>query len=238
MAQTVNAIIIGGLKSFNVKGGGESLSAEEAADGLIALNDVIDMMNLQPLMHPAKAQITQALTSNDGTYTFGSGGDNSVRPLEIHTAYVRKSNTDYPVDIISNQRYSYITFKSVAGGFSYNLYYRNAYPLSTIELYPIPSSSGQTLYLECRAELANYTAVTDNVDLAPGYIKYIKNQLAIDISPEYKANISPVIYETAKEAKAWIKRNNSKDKPFMQNTARQAVRSRDGYGGYLFGGVS
>lgn len=238
MAQTVSAIILGALKSLNVKASGESLSADEAADGLIALNDVIELMNLQPLMHPAKAQITQALTSGDGTYTFGSGGDNSVRPIEINTAYVRKSNTDYPVDIISNQRYSYISFKSVAGGFSYNLYYRNAYPLSTIELYPVPSSSGQTLYLECRAELATYTDVSDSVDLAPAYIKYIKSQLAIDISPEYKANISPVIYENAKEAKSWIKRNNSVDKPFMQNTARQAVRNRSGYGGYLFGGVS
>ena len=104
MAQTVSAIILGDLKSLNVKAAGESLSADEAADGLIAFNDVIELMNLQPLMHPAKVQITQALTSDDGTYTFGTGGDNSVRPLEINTAYVRKSNTDYPVDIISNQR--------------------------------------------------------------------------------------------------------------------------------------
>jgi len=235
MAQTVNAIILGALKSLNVKAAGESLSADEAADGLIAFNDVIELMNLQPLMHPSQAQLSQALTTA-GTYTFGTGGDNSVRPVSINFAFVRdSSNLDIPVNIISNEKYSLTALKATSSSYPFNLYYRNTYPLGVVNLYPTPST-GYTLYLETQAALSTYSAVTDSVDLAPAYIKYIKNQLAIDISPEYKANISPVIYENKKEAKAWIKRMNSKDKPIMQNTARQAT-SRGLGGSYLFGGV-
>lgn len=224
---TVNSIIKKALTLLNVKESGEALTADEAADGLESLNDLIEEMNLQPLFQVSKAQITQAITSNDGTYTFGTGGDNSLRPLEITSAYVIKSNITYPVNIISNQEYSYIPFKTTTGGYHYSLYYRNAYPLSTLELYPVPSSSGQTLYLECRAELATYTAGSDTVDLPPGYVKYLKNQLAIDISPEYK-EASPTIHKNAQKAMALIKRNNTQDVPVMQNTARQAVRSRPG----------
>lgn len=234
MSQTVNQVVAGALRLLGVKESGETLTADEASDGLVAVNDLIEQMNLQPLFHVAKAQITQALTASDGSYTFGTGGDNTTRPLEIHTAYVRSNNVDYPVNIISNQQYSYISFKTLTGGFTYNLYYRNSYPLSTIELYPVPATSGQTLYLECRAELATYTAGSDTMTLPPGYLKYIKNQLAIDMSGEYKP-APPSVYQNAQNAMALIKRNNSKDKPFMQNTARQAVRTRRGYGGYLFG---
>lgn len=234
MAETVDAVVKAALRLLKVKESGESLSADEATDGRIALNDLIEQMNLQSLFHVSKAQITQALTSGDGTYTFGTGGDNSLRPLEIHSAYVLKSSISYPVNIISNQQYSYISYKTLQGGYSYNLYYRNAYPLSTLELYPVPSSGSQTLYLECRAELATYSAGSDSIDLPPGYLKYLKNQLAIDISPEYK-DASQTVYKNAQDAMALIKRNNSQDKPVMQNTARQAVRRRNDLGGYLFG---
>ena len=91
-------------------------------------------------------------------------------------------------------------------------------------MYPVPTSSA-TLYLEARAALSTYTAGTDSVDLPPGYTKYLKYQLAVDAGPEYK-EASQSVRETAREAKALIKRQNSQDKPVMANTARIAISSR------------
>ena len=234
MAQTVDQITAGALRLLKVKETGEALTAEESTDGLQALNEIIEEMNLQNLFQVSKKQLTQTLTSNDGTYTFGTGGDNSTRPLEIFEAYIRdEQNTiDYPCRIISNEEYSRIPFKTVTSSYPYNLYFRADYPLSTVELYPVPSISNTTLYMECRAALSTYTAGSDSVDLPPGYIKYLKYQLAVDISPEYK-EASAIVLDTARRQKELIKRTNLKDKPVMINTARRAVQG--GYGGYLFG---
>ena len=229
MAQTVDQIVLAALRLLNVKESGETLDASEATDGLQALNELIEQMNTQSLFQLAKKQITQVITPNDGTYTFGTGGDNSTRPLEIYTAYVIDSNVTYPVRILMNEEYSLISFKTITASYPYNIYFRKEYPLSTIEMYPVPTSAA-TLYLETRAALSTYTDGSDSVDLAPGYIKYLKYQLAVDISPEYK-EASPIVIETARKAKELIKRQNSKDKPIMLNTARIATRTR-GYRGY------
>ena len=222
MAQTVDQITQAALRLLTVKQSGEPLAADESTDGLQALNELIEQMNLQSLFQVSKTQITQVITPNDGTYTFGTGGDNSVRPLEIYTAYVVDSNVSYPVRIISNEEYSDIAFKTITSSYPYNIYFRAAYPLATVQMYPVPTSAA-TLYLEARAALSTYTAGTDSVDLAPGYIKYLKYQLAVDIGPEYK-EASQSVRETAREAKELIKRLNSKDKPSMCNPARMAVR--------------
>lgn len=228
MSQTVDEITQNWLRLLTVKQVGEPLTAQESLDGLQALNELIEQMNLQSYFQTSKKQITQALTSNDGTYTFGTGGDNSTRPLEIFTAYVKDSNDiTFPIQILMNEEYSEIRFKSVTSSYPYNLYYRAEYPLGVAELYPIPSSNNLTLYLETRAALSTYTSGSDVVDLPPGYMKYIKFQLAVDNGPEYK-EASASVRDTAMKAMALIKRTNLKDKPVMANTARQSVRRSNG----------
>ena len=229
---TVNDIIQNALRLLKVKEVGDVLTAQESTDGLQSLNELIEEMNLQGLMQTSKTQLTQALTAGDGSYTFGTGGDNSTRPVEIYNAYVRDGNIDYPCCIIGNDEYSNIPYKSISSSYPYNLYFRAEYPLATVELYPVPSKSGTTLYLETRAALSTYPAGTDTVTLPPGYIKYMKYQLAVDIGPEYR-EASQSIRETAREAKALIKRTNAKDKPVMINTARISLGGTNG--GYLFG---
>jgi len=225
MSQTVDQITQGWMRLLTVKASGEALDADESVDGLQAFNELIEQINLQSLFQVAKTQITQAITANTGTYTFGTAGDNSVRPMEIFSAYVVKDNVSYPVRILMNEEYSDISFKTTTASYPYNIYYRNAYPLATLKMYPVPTAGSTVLYLETRAALSTYTAGTDTVDLAPGYIKYLKYQLAVDNGPEYK-EASQSVRETAREAKELIKRQNSKDKLIMANTAQRATMSR------------
>ena len=236
MADTVGTIIGAALRLLKVKRGGEAPTASEGVDGLAAINDLLEEWNLQPLMQTAKKQLTQVLTGGDGTYTFGTGGDNSTRPVRIRKAFIRDSSNavDYPVRIIGNEEYSLIPFKTITSSYPFNLYYRNEFPLGVVNLYPVPDS-GFTLFLEVQAALSAYTDVSDTVSLPPGYIKALKYNLAVQISPEYR-DPSPLVIQIAQNSIAWIKRMNSVDKPIMTNTARIAV-SRGNYGGELFGAV-
>jgi len=233
MAETVGAVIGAALRLLKVNQAGEAPEANEAADGLIALNDIIESWNTQPLMQPAKTQIYQVLTTAS-EYTFGSGGDNSTRPITIFKAFIRDptGQNDYPVRIIGTDEYDEIPFKSISSSYPYNLYYRSEYPLGVVTLYPTPTA-GYTLYLECQAALSTYSAISDTINLPPGYLKALKYNLAIAISPEYK-DPSQIVLMEAQNSIANIKRMNSQDKPQMANPARMAVRSfRDL--GLLFG---
>jgi len=222
MAETADAIILAALRLLKVKQSGEALTASESADGLIAINDIFSEWNTEPKMHTAKEEITQTLTATDATYTFGTGGDNSTRPIEIYSAFIRDSNNiDFPVSIISNEDYSLKRFKTTASNYPYNLYYRPEYPLGIVTLYPVPSSA-YTLYLEVQPSFAEVATGATSIDLAPGYIKALKFNLAVAISDEYK-DASMNVQSTAISTIAGIKRRNSKDKPGMVNTDRLSV---------------
>lgn len=230
---TVGSIIKDSLLLLKAKESGESLSADEEADGIRALNQLIGKWNLQPLMQVAKTQLTQALTASDGLYTFGTGGDNSTRPIRITKAFVRSStNVDYPMRIISNEEYSLISFKTITSTYPYNLYYRDSYPLGEVNLFPVPSTTGYTLYLETQSALSTYTLGSDTVDLPDGYELALIYNLAVQMGPQYK-EASPSVRAEANDSIAWIKRMNTDDKPIMANTARMATRG--GYGGYFVG---
>lgn len=230
MAETVGSIVSAAMRLLKAIESGEEPDGQEGLDGLAALNDLIEEWNNQPLMQPAKQQISQVLTSSK-TYTFGNGGDNAVRPIAINSAFIRGSNNiDYPVDIIGNDEYSLIALKNQSATISYQLYYRATYPLGVVNLFPAPIP-GYTLYLECQAKLATYANVSDVVDVPPGYKKALKYNLAIALSPEYREPSQIVLMEAEKSV-AWIKRMNSKDKPIMTNPVINAVRS-PGYGYYM-----
>lgn len=217
---TVDDLIKRALRLLNVKMSGQVLKASESTDGLNALNDILEQMNLQDYMQVSKQKITQALTASDGTYTFGTGGDNSTRPTAIFSAYVRSNNVDYPVRIISNSQYSDISFKNLTSSHPYSLYFRAGYPLATVELYPVPSVSGSVLHMETRNAFAPFTSGSQTVSLPPAYAKYLAYQLAIDLSPEFK-EASQAVYLGANEARELIKRTNLKDKPTMSCFSNQ-----------------
>lgn len=228
MAETVGSIVASAMRLLKAIEAGEEPDGQEGEDGRIALNDLIEEWNNQPLMQPAKQQISQVLTSSK-TYTFGTGGDNSVRPIAITQAFIRdpSGKIDYPVDIIDNDEYSLISLKSQQSTLSYKLYYRASYPLGVVNLFPAPTA-GYTLFLECQAKLATYANVSDVVDVPPGYKKAMKYNLAVAISPEYKEPSQVVLMEAEKSI-SWIKRMNSKDKPIMTNPVIRVINPR-GYG--------
>lgn len=218
MSQTADQITLAALRLLKVKESGESLSADESADGLVALNEILDEWTLHGYAQTSKTQLTQTLTPSDGTYTFGSGGNNSTRLVRITKAWIRdSSNNDYILELIPNDVYSEIESKTDASDFPTQLYYRADYPLGVVNLYPVPNTA-YTLYLEGYSAFTAISTGATSVDLAPGYISALKAMLAVKIAPEYKIHDTfPLVQSQAKEREAWIKRVNSNDRPRMNH---------------------
>lgn len=210
-------IITGAAKLLGVIYKTEALAADEANDGLIALNDMLDTWSNDDVSTISYTLENFPLTGAS-SYTIGSGGAfNTSRPINIVTAVIRLSSVDYPLRIITQEQYqTEISVKSLTSPIPEYLTYDNGYPLGTIKMFAIPTS-GSTLYLQSNKPLSNLSALTTSVDLPPGWKRALKYNLAIDLSFEYGVDIPAKVEKIAATSLGAIKRataiNNAM--PFM-----------------------
>jgi len=215
---TANQIITDALKLIGVYQKGEAIDGDEAADGLRALNLMIDSWANESLMLFQFVQRSLALTAGDPSYTIGSGGDIAVtRPVKIHHAFVRdSSNNDSDLYIINNADYSSIPLKTNGNAYPTALYYRPNFPLGAITLYPEPSAS-LTLYLECWDQLTQFASLTTSASFPPGYERALIYNLPIEIASMYGKSVLPEVIKIANDAKSRIKDVNDKDIPILRS---------------------
>ena len=65
------------------------MSAQQSADALVTLNDLLDTFNLDSLALYQTTVDTVTLVPGQSVYTMGTGGDSTVdRPAQINSAYV------------------------------------------------------------------------------------------------------------------------------------------------------
>jgi len=207
---TANSIITRALRIAGVLARSEPPDAEELNDGLDTLNDLMESMSNDSLLLYARTLENFTLTGGQTDYTIGSGGDfDTDRPLSIIKAYVRSGDIDYPLSIISDEEYANITLKTTQT-IPYFLNYNGQFPLGTIKLYPSPPS-GYELYILSEKVLATFT-LNQTVQLPPGWNRFLKNRLALELAPEYGVQISQMAYEASQEALGMIKRTSAKVK--------------------------
>lgn len=199
-------IITGAAKLIGVVFKSEVLSDDEANDGLVVLNDMLDSWSNEELTTFAYTLESFSLTGAT-SYTIGSGGNfNTSRPINIVTAVVRIATIDYPLKSITQEEYQQqIALKSITSPIPQFIAYDNAYPLGTINLFPV-ATSGSTLRMLSNKPLANLSALTSTVDLPPGWKKALKYNLAVDLAPQYGQQPDPSIAQQARMAKGAIMR--------------------------------
>jgi hypothetical protein len=207
---TALGIVTSAMRKAGVLTKSESPSADEAQDGLEMLNDLIASNANDGLLVYARTLENFPLSGGVAEYTIGpSGTFNTVRPVFIVSAYVRIATVDYPLTVIQDVDYADISIKSI-GSIPYYLNYTNAFPLATIKLYPVPSANW-TLYLLSEKQLSSFT-LDQTVSLPPGWDRYLKNQLAIELSAEYGQQVPAETVEIASKAIAAIKRGAARVK--------------------------
>lgn len=224
---TANDIIKAAFRISGVTVKGEAPDADETQDALSSLNDLMESLSNESLFVYANTLESFVLSSGQLEYTIGSGGDfDTVRPTAIVSAYIRSGTIDYFMSSIPDDVYSRIILKSVQGiPEFYN--YSTSYTLGKIKLYPAPSS-GQTLFVLSEKPLTTFT-LNQTVSLPPGWNRYLKNQLAIEIAAEYGQPIPETAVLNAREAMQLIKQATARAKS-MDNTPL------DGKGGNVYSG--
>lgn len=205
-------MIVRALQLLGDKTLGGSLTSDEQTAYLSVLNAMMESWSLERLMVYQLLQDSKALTTSDGTYTIGSGGDfNTDRPTKIvDPCFIRDGdNLDYPLTLIDATTYGRFTQKTTDNARPEYLFYDGAFvsSLGTIYLYPEPSAS-LTLYINSWKQLQTFALISTTVVLPLGYQRAIEFNLAVELSGGYKS-VSPEVAMIARESKAAIKRFNA-----------------------------
>lgn len=225
---TPSTMIIRALQMIGDKMISGTLTTDQQTAYLSVLNAMMESWSLERLMCYQVVQESKALTTSDGTYTIGSGGDwNTDRPTRIvDPCFIRDSSgNDYPVKLINAEAYGRITLKTVDGSYPRYLFYDAAYVagLGTIFLYPEPAAS-LTLYINSWKQLGTFAAIGTTVVLPPGYQEAIESNLAIRLAAGFRPVPAEVLL-IARESKAAIKSVNMPDM-FMRMPAGVARGGR------------
>lgn len=161
------------------------------------------------------------------------------RPLRINDAFVRVSGLDYPVAILNYEEYMLIGLKGLNGPWPRALYYQPSMQLGNITYWPNPGSGEMHLFAD--SILANFTTMSDIVNVPQGYKMAMRWNLAELLMPSYGKNEPlqiELILKNAAAARAMIKRTNAHPPPVAQyDDILKAGRRKDAgwilHGGFL-----
>jgi hypothetical protein len=206
---TAADIIKAAIRKLGGMNSGETPSSDEIADGLEALNSMLDSLSIEGLVIPGVERQTHAWTANTPTYTLGTGGTfNTARPTKLaNAAFIPTGETrEFPLRLLTDDEWAGIDLKSL-GGFPDSLYNDADYPLANLSIWPITTSGG-TLVLYTETPITRFSASSTSFSMPPGYEEMLKTNLAIRLAPEYVVAVSVELAMAAQESKANVKRAN------------------------------
>ncbi len=227
----VSTMILRSMRMIGEKARGDTLNTAEQTECLAELNTFMEACYNEQLLSPSLKQDSVALSASTQSLTVGPGGTfNITRPTKIvDPCFVRDTaGFDSPVKVINADSYGSLRLKSVGFTYPTHLFYDQGFSATstgTLYLYPLPQG-GLTLFINSWSQLGNFSTLSQQVLLAPGYQLFIESNFALHLAAGY----TPVSAETAKiakDSKAAIKGLNSPQAtPIMQMDTGIASGSR------------
>lgn len=197
------------FRLIGVIGSGDTLSADDANDGLSTLNDLIDSWSNEKLMVPREVREEFALTPGVQSYQIGNGAAfNSIRPMEILRASILIDTQEHPVTLLTKELWPNVFDKSISSAIPTNLYFERTYPNATLHVWPKPTVDYKIVLYSWKP-LEKIETLDDDLIFPPGYARALRYSLAIELAPEYGRPIDTAIAAIAEQAKDAIKTVNS-----------------------------
>ena len=216
---TAQTLIDRALRLNGVIASGQSPTATETADALIALNAMLESWQTDKLNVYAFVDTAIALTAADASYTVGPSGDFNLtpRPSKIEQCFIRISNFDYPVKLVESEEWFAIVDKTTTtSDIPTKAYYEPSLPTGTLLLWPVPNTAN-SLHIVTWTSLVTLASAATAIALPAGYERAIVYNLAVETAPEFGAHVTREIAKIAAESYAAIKRMNHR--PIMTHSA-------------------
>lgn len=210
---TVLDLATDSLLELGVLAAGETAAAGDGAFALRALNRMVNAWKAERVFIYQTTRTEWTISANNGSYTVGSGGNvNILRPVKIDGISILETSAtpDYetPLRIMTDADYRAITSKAQTSDQPEAAWYNLTYPLATIELWPVPTSATLRGVLYAPQAVDEFAAITTTVSLPPAYERMIVKNLALELAPAYRAEVSPLLLEQARDSLAVVLRAN------------------------------
>lgn len=203
------------LKECGALGVGQTALAEDTNDAFFKLNMMIAQWQRKRWAIYHLVSVGYVADGNQ-SYTIGPTGKCVVaqRPDKIESAYFRQTIPDssLPVDygltvVQSWEDYGKIALKTLYS-FPQFLFYDPGYPNGTVYPWPIPYKDQYEVFLNIKETLAQFTSLTQEVNLPGEYVGALFYNLALRLAPSYGQQPSPITIQMAAEGLNVLKKAN------------------------------
>lgn len=223
---TVLDVVTRAMFDLGVLQEGEVPTPDQATECLNALNEWIDGLTPDTLTVYTVTRSTWTITTAT-SYTVGTGGavniarPNSPNDIE-HIGYVDNNFSpaqESLLTLLSDDEYASIPQKTLTSALPTSWYYNPTYPLGTLHPFPVPSSSNLLGVIYTRTAVTEFSALTDTVSLPPGYRRFFRSNLALEISPIFNAQPTPALVQMAQESAQRIRTANVRPSELSSDAA-------------------
>ena len=205
---------------------GESLSAQQLADALVAINALIDNWSSEQLMVPAVNVQPFTLFTGQQKYTIGPGANfNIARPVAIEAAalilIINGQTTQFPVEVLDAIKWSSIPDRGASANFVRFLFYDRASPTGNVYVSPVPL--GGSIELTMWTPLTQFADATTAVTMLPAYTRALQLAAALELAPQYDVQPSEALTHSYQDAMARVRTLNAQLLGGIQPPAGQAA---------------
>jgi len=219
---TIGDVITSSLQDLGLISAGETPSSDDSALALSRVNDWIDGLATQGLtVFTTNTRTTWTLVSGTTSYTVGTTGtvacSRPVSPDQIVNIGYQDTSVSPTQEYLlgrplTDNAYAELTPKSLTATSPQFWYYEANFTLSlgTLIPWPVPTGSGLEGVIYTPTPVSEFSALTDTILLPPGYRRFYRTSLAIEMAPSFSVIPSPVLQKIAIDAETDITRSNSR----------------------------
>lgn len=214
LSQSANDVVKSAMRLLHLIDPGETPTTDEANDGLMVLNQMLDGWQIDGLMLFTKDISDFTFVPGTQSYTLGTGGTfNASRPTKIDAASVvlsplSSNPIELPITYTTDEKqWQEILLKSVTTTYPWFVYDTGDFPLRILKFWPIPGSA-HAVRLYMWHSLSQFADLTTSYLFPPGYAETIRYNLAIRLAGEFGGQLDPTIPTMAQLCLSRLKSSN------------------------------
>lgn len=217
---TIGDLVTSTLEDLGIVGAGTDPSAEDSALALSRVNDWIDSLANERLTLYTVSRTTWTIVASTTSYSIGTSATVNVArptgPSQIQSIGYIDTSADPDLEILlgrplSEDAYAAIPQKALTSALPQAWYYNPTLPTGTLKPWPVPTSTTLQGVIYTPQPVSEFTALSDTLTLPPGYRKWVRAQLKIEVAPAFERPVTPEMRQEAREAKSGITRANQRD---------------------------
>ena len=206
------------LFDLGVLQSGEVPNPEDADFSLQLLNDWVNSLATEALSVYTLTRTTWTLTPNVASYTVGPSGtiniDRPINPQWIQAVGYINTAVSPTQELmlgrpLTQDAFMAIPQKTLTSPTPTTFYYDpTPGTFGTLKPFPIPTGANLQGVIYAPTAVPEFSTLNDTIALPPGYRRFLRTNLALELAPAFSAQVTPELGRNAEDSKRKVKDAN------------------------------